>query len=235
MEFETNLNLIQHQVLGTLKSVSLMVRAHGSDAKGMIPIDKELIGYCSLHYGVLVDKMNNPEKYVKPDLDIRNKKITKEEVEIKKYNWLEVNTAIENLAFNKDIEEKLDDGWVYTTERVIKLTEKGFYSYNSQSYYKAYKRENLDIEVSQSTIKNTEFIKYTFWAIALTALFQVVIFFKSCGEPKQLPSIEQLQTLQREIDTLKFQTENSKIDLVCDTALAKKKDTSLIKQSKQKK
>lgn len=109
--------VLEHEILKTLfAGTGFAITVVGSEAKGYIPIYKRSYGNCLLHFGTLVDILNNPQKYkTKPADDnnihyLQNKITRREEVEIKNFEWFAVSDAIEMMKNNGHISDNSPTG-----------------------------------------------------------------------------------------------------------------------------
>src|SRR6266487_4332550 len=102
-----NAYILEHEILKTLYTkVSFSITGEGKFSGKTMPVYKRSYEYSSLHFGTLVDILNNPEKYTPEKTKSNNIHhlkeliVHKEDVEADKmkYGWIEVNDALEVLA-----------------------------------------------------------------------------------------------------------------------------------------
>ena len=145
--------VLEHEILKALfAGTGFAVTAVGSEATGYIPIYKRSYGGCVLHFGTLVDIINNPIKYTTKPADnnnihyLQNKVSRREEVEIKDFEWFAVADAIELMKNNGHISDDsptvvFDD----IMHRIIALKYEGAIAYINKYYLKEYKKSQLGI------------------------------------------------------------------------------------------
>jgi len=143
--------VLEHEILKALfAGTGFAITVVGSEAKGYIPIYKRSYGNCLLHFGTLVDILNNPQKYkTKPADDnnihyLQNKITRREEVEIREFEWFAVSDAIEMMKNNGHLSDDsptgvLDD----VVHRIIGLKYEGAIAYINKYYLKEYKKAQL--------------------------------------------------------------------------------------------
>ena len=65
--------VLEHEILKALfAGTGFAITAVGSEVKGYSPIYKRSYGNCVLHFGTLVDIINNPQKYKTKPADENN-------------------------------------------------------------------------------------------------------------------------------------------------------------------
>src|ERR1700756_4717312 len=108
--------VLEHEILKALYSTTMGVAKFGLTADSSIPIHKRDYKTGRLDYSVLVDMLNNPEKYTagimnaSRQADIyyyQNLVLTTEEIDIKKYSYQQVSAALENLSADGNITEEV--------------------------------------------------------------------------------------------------------------------------------
>lgn len=143
--------VLEHEILSALFTLTgFAIVSTGSEKQGHIPIFKRTYGHCSLHFGTLVDILNNPHKYKTKPADESNilylqDKTTKvEEVEIKDFDWYMVSDALELLKHNEHIKDSAPTSvFEDIRERKIDLTYLGVIAYINKYYLKEYKKAQL--------------------------------------------------------------------------------------------
>ena len=142
-------NILEHEILQLLYTKpTLTVTAHGSEHHGYTPIYKRMYGTSHLEFGLLVDMLNNPEKYSSDRLDGKiswnSVSLKREDVVTRKYGWFEVSEAIDVLEYNQHIKDSIPDNiYVDSGTRIITLTAKGVIAYRNKQYLKEYESEEL--------------------------------------------------------------------------------------------
>jgi len=145
--------VLEHEILKALfAGTGFAVTAVGSESKGYIPIYRRSYGNCVLHFGTLVDIINNPVKYTTKPADnnniyyLQNKITRREEVEIKSFEWFAVSDAIELMKNNGHISDESPTGvFDDIVHRIIGLKYEGAIAYINRYYLKEYKKSQLDI------------------------------------------------------------------------------------------
>ena len=168
--------VLEHEILRALfAETGFAVTAVGTEAKGYVPIYKRSYGSCHLHFGTLVDILNNPEKYSTTPADEINigylqRKVTlREEIEIREFEWFSVSDAIELMKVNGHITDNsatkyFDD----VVERIIDLTYEGAIAYLNKFYLKEYKKAEL-LSIEEERLKlDLEKLRYEFFDYPLT-------------------------------------------------------------------
>ena len=143
--------VLEHEILKALfAGTGFAITAVGSEAKGYIPIYKRSYGNCLLHFGTLVDILNNPQKYkTKPADDnnihyLQNKITRREEVEIRNFEWFAVSDAIEMMKNNGHMSDDSPTGvFDDVVHRIIGLKYEGVIAYINKYYLKEYKKAQL--------------------------------------------------------------------------------------------
>ena len=143
--------VLEHEILKALfAGTGFAITAVGSEAKGYIPIYKRSYGNCVLHFGTLVDILNDPQKYkTKPADDnnihyLQNKITRREEVEIRDFEWFAVSDAIEMMKNNGHLSDDSPTGvFDDVVHRIIGLKYEGAIAYINKYYLKEYKKAQL--------------------------------------------------------------------------------------------
>jgi hypothetical protein len=144
--------LLEHEILKILYTkVSFSITGEGKLSGKTMPVYKRSYEYSSLHFGTLVDILNNPEKYTPEKTKSNNIHhlkeliVHKEDVEPNnmKYGWIEVNDALEVLAINGHIKEGSVEINIFSDnmKREIFLTGKGAIDYRTGFYLKELDKE----------------------------------------------------------------------------------------------
>lgn len=158
------LQVIEHEILKAIHETAYFtIRSNGNETNGHIPLFKREMPMSFLHFGALVDIINNPEKYEnvfqKPTEPIIK---TIEEVEIKKYTWEQASNAIDVLAANNHIKDENDIVLFEGTRRVIQLTLEGAMAYRNRYYLKDAIKEKHE---------QRQYWQTKYWYIAETVKF----------------------------------------------------------------
>ena len=180
--------VLEHEVLKVLYSATLGVSKFGLTADSSIPIHKRDYKTGKLDYSVLVDMVNAPEKYTYEIMRAARQEdiyhyqtlmLTSEEISTKKYDFLEVSKAIENLESDECIEEEVKDVLTMRS-RPIHLTKKGELAYLNETYTAKFAKESLDEKVSKVALMNEQKMKTTSrftGIIAIAALLILAVQF----------------------------------------------------------
>lgn len=179
-----NLNLLQHEILAVLKRSGITISASGSDISGHTAIDKYQIESATLQFGMLVALLNDYDKYsIKTNQQstfLNKRKLSREQIEITKYDWQDVAMAIDNLEFNGDVKEKTFGNWLEQIDREISLTTKGLISYNTQFYIKQSQKEKYTEQLAISTIRTDKSVRRTNRFQIGTLIATVLIALMAC-------------------------------------------------------
>ncbi|WP_276501941.1 hypothetical protein [Terrimonas pollutisoli] len=170
-----NVYILEHEILKALYTkVSFTVVGEGKLSGKTMPAYKRDYQYSSLHFGTLVDIINYPEKYTddkipKDQLNyLKNKIVTVEEVDAErmKYNWIEVNDALEVLVLNGHITESPVEIHIYSDsmKREVRLTNKGAIDYRMGFYLKEAGKE-LSIMRGYEIQKRDLWLKKYWWCV----------------------------------------------------------------------
>jgi len=118
----------------------------GSEAAGHVPIFARQYETAHLDFGVLVDILNNPDKYTKPIPGVtflNQHRVNFEEVATLRHTWWEVSDALEVLAANGHVTDLQEGDWLETHTRTIQLTKPGAIAYRKQTYLKEAEEEEI--------------------------------------------------------------------------------------------
>jgi hypothetical protein len=176
--------VLEHEVLKALYSATLGVSKLGLTADSSIPIHKRDFKTGRLDYSVLVDMVNAPEKYSYEIMraarqeDIyhyQNLMLTSEDISTKKYDFLEISKAIENLESDECIEEDEVENVLNMRHRPIHLTKKGALAYLNETYTAKFAKETLDEKVSKVALMNEQKMKTTSRFTGIIAIAALLI------------------------------------------------------------
>lgn len=143
-------------------------------------INRFQIGSAKLQFGMLVGLLNEYEKVSQgpggvPALSSRT--ITKNEVEINRYDWKDVALAVDILAANGEVEDRSVVDQHGLADREICLTPKGLISYYTEVYPQKYEDKQrakaLDlsvIEAGKASLVTGKATVRLFWATVIIAL-----------------------------------------------------------------
>jgi len=156
--------ILEHEILKTL-----FVRngGHFGDSQRVgekvVPIHKREISDYNLHYGTLVDILNNPDKYPKKMDALRGHISFRHDVDTDKFSWGQVSNAIEILILNGQVTDYIDP---HNPGRRITLTPKGAIDYR-MNFYPKEKDKELSIERNYKIQKKDLWLKKHFWWIEI--------------------------------------------------------------------
>lgn len=142
--------IIEQEILKTLfDGTDFKIITVGSEANGFIPIYKRVYNHSRLHFGTLVDVINNPSKcdenYSSSGIQFLQSKITKcSDISIKDFDWLIISDAIELMANKGHLLDEMEYDLSHDIkDRIISLTYKGAIAYLSNFYLKEYEQSQL--------------------------------------------------------------------------------------------
>lgn len=158
------IDVIEHEILMTLKNVGMTITQKGSEVEGHTALYVRLVETSSLQFGVLVALLNDPN--FRPPAGqptfLNQVKVTKEQVgENLKYSWAQVAEALEILESNGDIVNEVKGQLFDVEERRIKLTANGLKSFNDKYYIKQYTNEAQTKQLARSTVITNRWIIIT--------------------------------------------------------------------------
>ena len=132
---EKGLFILEHEILkAILEKNSIKVgKVYAAGTKQM-PIQGRDYNSCSLHFGTLVDILNNPKKYMN-EKSLAGKVTPRDDVKINKYSWRTVSDAIEVLIHNQHVKDILDRD---KDRPNIVITAKGAIDFRANYYLKEY-------------------------------------------------------------------------------------------------
>jgi len=199
-----------------LRQIGMSINSVSKALEGETAIHRFQIGSAKLQFGTLVALLNDYERYsqrTEKDLDpvfLSKKRVTKDEVEITKYDWDDVALAVDILVFHGELEDKsiVDDAGL--ADREIWLTNKGLLSFYTEVYQQ--KHEDMErakaldlsaIEASQASIITGKATVRLFWAtviIALATIATTLLPYLNDTEKNELR--EKVQEQQHTIEKL---------------------------------
>ncbi len=179
-----NADILEHEILKALYlHTSLMQAGYGTPGGKSIPIFVRDYSMSMLHFGTLVDVLNNPEKY-KNETALQSLIVKTEDINIKRYNCGDVSSAIELLSLNRHVEDKLIKDGSKNVGRTIKLTYRGAIDFKSKFYYKEREKyisilRSYDIQKKERWLKEywilVEILKYVMGGIIGAAITLLVV------------------------------------------------------------
>lgn len=127
--------LLEHEILKLLleKNSITLGRVYIAGTKQMPILGKEYDN-CSLHFGTLVDIINNPKKYDNEN-SLSGRITAKDDVKINNCSWSAVSDAIEVLIHNQHVKDILDRD---KDRPNIIITQKGAIDFRANYYLKEY-------------------------------------------------------------------------------------------------
>ncbi|CAN5454523.1 hypothetical protein BH11BAC5_BH11BAC5_50650 [soil metagenome] len=179
-------DILEHKILELLyRKPTLSTSAYQQGEGRVIAVYKRHYKTSYLEFGILVDLLNNPIKYVeRPEGIISFNQLiaNRDEVEIKKYNWFEVSEAIEVLTLNEQVTDSFpDDPFNSSSKREICLTPKGAIDFRNKFYIKIFEKEEtqkLELSAKRNWLRN-DLIKFMCTATLGAALTLVPKLFET--------------------------------------------------------
>ena len=247
-----NETILEHEILRVIYVYTgLQIVGRSLPNGKTIPILKRDYSDATLHFGALVDILNNPTKY-ENQKSVQQINPYTEDIKITQYKLIEVSNAIDTLVYNNQV---IDDGpkdeYKRLTDRKITLTGKGAIDYRNNFYLREKRKKELDLRQSNSVIKTN---KYFRWNIGATILFGIIVTaiqIMTCNRDKwrdrqevNKSYLDSLRQLQQSKHDLLF--ENMALRLMGDTSsgkgakkgnikmMTKLKDTSALKYNQNK-
>jgi hypothetical protein len=164
LEPPLDINLLQHEILRTLRRVGMTVTAHGSEEKGYNALYKFQEASAYLQFGMLGALVNDFDRYkFRPNQPtfFPQMKIKREEVETTKYTWEDIAKAVEILEFNKYVKDETTGSYIGTEEREIHLTKEGLIAFNTDFYIKESQKEKDSRLLLNSTLATEKAARVT--------------------------------------------------------------------------
>ena len=153
---------LEHEVLKILFDISRMVVSRsGIESEGYVLINKEM-AIVPIHFGAILACINFPGKFVRTNPSdfnyYQNLNPTDKEIDkhgLSKYSVSLISDVIDNLAFEKDVIDKLENTGEFNHKRTIQLTEKGKIAYTTSSWIKLKEKEELEKESINASIRTS--------------------------------------------------------------------------------
>ena len=187
--------LLPHEILEALRWVGMNITKAGTREKGYVPINSLILSTCTMHYGTLTHFINTRE-VSKTNADLANsfssRIMTDNEINQDLYSLAEVETALEFLQANHDIEMEVIGTGEDISSKVIRMTDAGLMSFANKTFLKVYLKEreaeraylstlgtNALALSTNNSISDTNFWMKIFTAIlAFQALIQLIQIFR---------------------------------------------------------
>ena len=135
---EKVLFILEHEILkAILEKNSIIVGKAYKDGTPQIPFSGRDYHDCSLHFGTLVDVLNNPGKYVTKK-SLSGVITTKESINVNQFNFKDVSDAIEVLVYNGHVRINPEQGLDHNGSQQIFITLKGAVDFRAKYYWKEY-------------------------------------------------------------------------------------------------
>lgn len=194
--------ILEHEILKSLYiHTSFNVAGKGTPDGKFIPLFKRDYSIATIHFGTLVDIVNNPDKYSE-NKSVQSIIIKYEDVNdnIRKYKWIDVSNAIELLELNAQVidEPKLNE-YGQCIERKISLTKKGAIDYRKKYYSKQSESEKIE-EIKNAVTRiehklklhwlRNEIIKYTVTTIVGAILGAIIALISSQSGQKSAKQLD---------------------------------------------
>lgn len=158
--------ILEHEILkAILEKNSITIGKPYVVGTKQMPILGRDYNSCSLHFGTLVDILNNPKKYAN-EKSLAGKEISRDDVKINKYSWGEVLNAIEVLIHNQHVKDIIDRD---KDRPNIVITTKGAIDFRASYYLKEYDKI-LSIERNYEIQKRDLLLK-KYWYLVEAAKY----------------------------------------------------------------
>lgn len=193
--------VLRHYILEKLRFAALTIVQTGSDAEGHTPLDLVLVKSSTIHYGTLVAILNDNK--IEKGLLYSNIILKREQVFITKYDWPEINVALQILADNGHIIDEADEGFYEASKRTIQLTVSGLKAFNTRLYLKEGETERLTNELHESQLSTNHNVKMASWASFFVGLAAVVVAFLQYSKKDSDIYQPQLDSIVKAIKELK--------------------------------
>lgn len=196
--------LLLHEILNTLRNTGLSITGTQEVGKGMMPIYEFQLGTAFLHFSVLVALLNNSDAIKKKEPlninSLRELQITKEEVEITKYQWEEVARACDTLNGTEDIKKDVEGGFMEASKKTISLTNKGLLNLYSKTYLKQYQQIRKENIISESTISTNRLSKIVGIVAIIFGIASFVLSYLQYKKADEITNVDfqrLIQTIQQ--------------------------------------
>jgi hypothetical protein len=229
---------LEHEVLKILFDISRMVVSRsGIESEGYVLINKEM-AIVPIHFGAILASINFPGKFVRTNQSdfnyYQNLNPTDKEIDkhgLSKYSVSLISDVIDNLAFEKDVIDKLENTSEFNHKRTIQLTEKGKIAYTTSSWIKLKEKEELERESISASIRTSKLTRRNIrvgWILGIATFIAVItnlfITIRKTNQDTEKQSSEALKQSQSKKDTLQLIQELHQISLsLKDTAKVKVK------------
>lgn len=135
---KNKLFLLEHEILKTiLEKNSITAGKVHRIGTPTIPYFQTDYKNCSLHYGTLVDILNNPEKYT-DDKSLSGGIATREDITLRTHSYKDVSDAIEVLVYNGHVRLYPENELDHHGSNQIYITPKGAIDFRTKYYWKEY-------------------------------------------------------------------------------------------------
>lgn len=198
---------LEHEVLKILFNISRMVVSRsGIESTGYVLINKEM-AIVPIHFGAILAYINFPDKFVRTnpsDLNYyKNLNPTDKEIDkhgLSKYSVSLISDVIDNLAFEKDVIDNLENAGEFNYKRTIQLTEKGKIAYTTNNWIKLKDKEELDIQSVKASIRTSKLTRRNIrvgWILGIATFLAVmanlVITIRKTNQDTQKQNLESLE------------------------------------------
>lgn len=149
---------LEHLLLGIIYRASINKTESAQNSEGVfVPINTTIYSFgANIHFGNLVDAVNNPDKYKDP-YQVKKEILSRDEIQTTKYSYDKVSDALDTLSFYGHIIEvkptSLPSGETHV--RTASITEKGVIDYR----YNYYATKDIQEKIAVSTITTNESVK----------------------------------------------------------------------------
>lgn len=181
---------LEHEILNLLFTIpKFEIISFGNEADGMNPIYKQSISSSVLHFGTLVDILNNPDKYKGSQPKISQQKAKQHEIKDEIHSFKSVSIAIEVLSANGHVKD--DYG---TEQRIIRLTEPGAIALFTKVYLKERQRETRDEQFHDSQVDTNFYMKWLTIILAVSAFITMIIQGWQCNISRKQLLLQQAES-----------------------------------------
>lgn len=155
--------ILEHEILKTiLEKNSITVGKAYKVGTPQIPFCGRDYQHCSLHFGTLVDVLNNPENYIRKR-SLSGKITKRENVTVSTVSYKDVSDAIEVLVYNSHVRLYPENELDHNGSKQIFITLKGAIDFRAKYYWKEFDKI-MSIERTYS-IQKKEWWQKKYWIL----------------------------------------------------------------------
>ena len=194
--------ILEHEILKSLyEKTSMYIGGYTRGDGKQIVLGKRNYNTVSLQFGILVDMMNNTQRYSDPNIAFNGFELFQNEIKTDRYSIGKVSNAIEVLVFNEHVKDEYVEHRppLQSGSRKIVLTPKGAIDYRDNFYLNKNETDSLDLKIKKITVHNSKFQKWTPIISAAIAMLSIVatIFIARAKTEKPYIPVKEMQQLKQ--------------------------------------